>query len=275
MAILAVHGIGTQQLGRQQLVKAWAPALGDGLERALGRKVDPGPVLDIAFYGDVFLPMLPGTNKAGGHGEDVFAGLSDVEVEELAEEVAAELDPADQAAAREGVGKAYTRVPRPMQTVLRALDRRFGPSAGVLHIGVFRQVKKYLTEATLKARVDARVAQAAADCQVLLGHSLGSVVAYEYLRQHPHHRPAFITLGSPLGLRMVRERLPAGQPQVLEWTAVRDPRDPVACAGDLAGWWPGVRDRQVNNGNDAHSVLRYLSKKEAGHAIAGALSELT
>jgi len=55
---------------------------------------------------------------------------------------------------------------------------------------------------------------------------------------------------------------------------VRDPRDAVACAGDLTGFWPGISDHTVHNQSDAHSVSRYLSKEEAGSAVLAALPDL-
>ena len=58
-AIVGVHGIMNQQLGRHQLLVDWGPALADGLERAAGHQV-PIPDLDIVFYGDLFLPARPG-----------------------------------------------------------------------------------------------------------------------------------------------------------------------------------------------------------------------
>ena len=53
--ILGVHGIGQQQGGRNQLLPAWQAALDDGMERAKGYDA-PKPSLDIAYYGDIFLP---------------------------------------------------------------------------------------------------------------------------------------------------------------------------------------------------------------------------
>jgi pimeloyl-ACP methyl ester carboxylesterase len=83
--------------------------------------------------------------------------------------------------------------------LLRAVDRRFGAAAGVLYVGVLRQVRRYLTDPHLKATVDARVEAAVGErCRVLIGHSLGSLIAYEYLRQHPGHGvQLLLTLGSP------------------------------------------------------------------------------
>jgi hypothetical protein len=283
-ALVGVHGIAKQQLGRHQLRNPWARALADGMERATGHRV-PVPPCDVAFYGDLFLP--PTKDGAKGGDRDSVPGLADLAAAEVADLVSAAsevLAEDELAAAATVAAKGYTRVPLALQAVLRALDRRLGASAGVLFVAELRQVRRYLLDPVLKAEADARVAAAVTgDCRVLIGHSLGSVVALEFARQNPAHRlDLLLTLGSPLGLRMVRDRLPdpaygasAGLPgNVKAWVNLRDPRDPVACAGGLKAWWPGVRDVEVNNQSDAHAVERYLSKREAGEAVLSVAPEL-
>lgn len=279
--IVGVHGIAQQQLGRNLLVDPWSRALADGIERA-SRPPVPPPPLDIAYYGDVFLPPA-GSGKAAGNAERVLAELTDDECADLEDAARDVLTPDEIATAEDEQTKAYTRTPIPLQAFLRALDRRFGASAGVLYLGELRQVRRYLTDPALKAEVDARIdAAVLPECRILVGHSLGSVVAREYVRRHPEHRlDLMVTLGSPLGLRMIRSRLPGpdlpmdGTPaQLADWVNVRDPRDPVACAGDLRTWWQWIDERQVNNQSDAHSVTRYLAKREVGDAILRRAPEL-
>jgi hypothetical protein len=276
--LVGVHGMAQHQLGRHQLQGSWIPALADGLERALGSPADP-PQLHVAFYGDVFLPDPDRSGRKSGDGADL---LDDMDSDELPGVLAAAgeaITAQDLAAAENEVPKGWTRFPRPLQVVLQALDRRFGAAAGILYLGVLRQVRRYLCDPDIKAQVDARVEPIASDgCRVLIGHSLGSVVAYEYLRQHPGHGVVlFMTLGSPLGLRMVRSRLQVGPLDVPAWVTVRDLRDPVACAGTLQPWWPQIREADevvVDNGSDTHSVERYLSRKATGQALLRALPHL-
>lgn len=279
--LVGIHGIAKHQLGRHQLLTAWKPALGDGLERACGHPV-PLPEVDLAFYGDVYLgggDRSPSVDAATLPA-DAPAEMDDAECGDVGEELAAVVTDADVAAAEAEVEKGYTRSPRSVQVLLRAVDRRFGAAAGLLHLGVMRQVRRYLTDPELKARVDARVEEAVGtQCRVLIGHSLGSVVAYEYLRRREDHGvELLVTLGSPLGLRMVRDRLPAVEalPNI-SWVNVRDLRDPVACAGRLASWWPQLGengDVVVNNGGDAHAVERYLSREATGRVLLAALPQL-
>jgi predicted alpha/beta hydrolase family esterase len=285
--IVGVHGIAQQQLGRKQLLRDWGPALSDGVEAALGRP-PADPPFDLAFYGKVFdsrSALTKGSSSPiAGSEDELLANLSEAETAELVKDAAEALTPAEIAAAETlPPSKAYTRTPRPVQVVLRALDAKFGAAAGVFYLGAVRQVRRYLVDPEVKSQVDDIVDRAVpAACRVLVGHSLGSVVALEFLRRHPDRRmDLFVTVGSPLGLRMVRSRLPSPSfgtdslpPNVAAWVNVRDPRDPVACAGPLCRWWPGVDERVVDNEGDAHNVARYLSKIETGSAILDAVPQL-
>ncbi|WP_433041863.1 hypothetical protein [Dactylosporangium sp. CS-033363] len=272
-ALLGVHGIGQHHLGRHQLLATWRPALSDGLERAAQRRLSISQ-FDMAFYGDVYLTAEPGTAEKSADDEAVLDGADEAELAELRDAMADVVSDEDVAAAENEVSKAYTRVPRPLQVLLRAIDRRFGAAAGVLYLGVLRQVRRYLVKADVKERIDARVRESVSDeCQMLVAHSLGSVVAYEYLRQNTEHRvKTLLTVGSPLGLRMVRSRLSVAPLAVPVWSNIRDRRDPVACAGDLRSWWPQIKeDLPVDNGGNSHSVERYLSRKATGEVVLRAL----
>jgi hypothetical protein len=269
--IVGIHGMAKHQSGRNQLLPTWERALRDGLEEALGERPRFVPSLDLAFYGSVFLdePRPGDPVTMGGKPEEaLFADLGDAEMHEIvttAEEVFGTEELAD-AAGRVAMGFSY--VPAPLAAVMRTLDRRFGRAGAVLHVAVLRQVRRYLVDADTRARVDPRVVTAAGGCRVLVGHSLGSVVGYRYLQQNPGHGvDLFLTLGSPLGLRMVRDRITVGRLDVPRWVNVWDPHDPVACAGNLAQWWPQVRDETTRNGMDAHAVQRYLGKKVTGEAL--------
>jgi hypothetical protein len=284
--LVGVHGIGKQQFGRHQLLAPWSRAVADGLERAHGTAVQV-PNLDIVFYGDLVWSQPKSHFKARADAVDLLEELDDDEAADLATSAAElitdeELSNAEQAPPSKGYSRAPGRLPR----LLAALDRKFGSAAVMLFVGEFRQVRRYLRDRLIKKEVDARVREAVtADCRVLIGHSLGSVVAFEFVRNNPgQHLDLLLTVGSPLGLRMVRDRMADpghgstavwGVPgNVTHWVNVRDERDPVACAGDLTTWWPGVVDRHVVNQGNAHAAERYLSKKETGQAILAAVPEL-
>jgi pimeloyl-ACP methyl ester carboxylesterase len=68
-------------------------------------------------------------------------------------------------------------------------------------LGALRQGRRYITEPAIRADVQERVAaEIGPDTRMLVGHSLGSVVAYEAMCAHPGWPVrALVTLGSPLG----------------------------------------------------------------------------
>jgi len=284
-ALVGIHGISNQQAGRNQLLSSWRPALQDGIERASGHGVGEPP-LDIAFYGDVFLsPKTTSTNSLKAGGADPWSDINEEEARFLTEAARELLTEQEISDAEQTSSKGHLQAPLWLQALLRALDKHSGAGSAALWFFDLRQVRRYLTQQDLKETVDQAVErELSGDCRVLIGHSLGSVVAFEYVRTHPeHHLDLLLTLGSPLALKAVRRLMPdpdhgaaAGLPKnVAAWENIRDQRDPVTCAGDLRPWWPGITEAPpVNNGGNAHSVERYLSKRETGAALLQVLPDL-
>lgn len=86
---------------------------------------------------------------------------------------------------------------------------------------------------------------------VLVGHSLGSVISADILREEQQtdkfdkmHVSAFITIGSPLNLLKMRN--PMVRPFPFVWDNFYYPKDPIAVNGDLE--FPGVRNHTLSAG---------------------------
>jgi hypothetical protein len=149
-------------------------------------------------------------------------------------------------------------------------------------IRALRQVSRYLTDDSLREQALARVLDLIdTDTRVLVGHSLGSVVAYEAVhRLDQHPLPLLVTLGSPLGIRtVIYDRLrpqPPAVPSVLgRWVNLVDPDDLVAAEPDLTIGFPGPpgvlsSGYTVDNGATPHDATFYLTAGETGRAIATA-----
>lgn len=285
--VVGVHGVGKQLLGEELLRSQWGPALADGLRRAeVETGVGPGALgeagLTMAFYGDLFRP--PGQMLAVGDPAYTAADVRDgFELELLLAwwQHAAESD----AGVAPPGGDTLARSPRAAQAALRALSRSRFFSRIALRALVFdlKQVHRYLTDPELRVRARQRVQTAITpDTQVVIAHSLGSVVAYEALCALPGHGVrALVTLGSPLGMRMIFDRLqptpsPLGSwpgPEGLCWTNVADEGDVVAAVKDLRPrFGEGLQGVVVHNGSHAHDATAYLTDRLTGAAVAGGLA---
>jgi pimeloyl-ACP methyl ester carboxylesterase len=196
---------------------------------------------------------------------------------------------AEAAAGEEGVPEADARTklrtPKAVQRALNALSqsRFFAGLTERLIIGFIKQVHAYLDDDGVRAQIQARVDRVAGTgTTVLVGHSLGSVVAYEAACAHPGWDLALVTLGCPLGIRnLVFDRLrpppeggrgqfPAG---AATWTNIADTGDVVALVKRLAPLFGDrVQDLLVNNGSNAHDISPYLTAVQTGHAIAEGLA---
>lgn len=101
------------------------------------------------------------------------------------------------------------------------------------------QVTRYLREPRVRDAVQARVAeQIDESTRVLIGHSLGSVIAFEAACRPGRPLPLLVTLGSPLGLRTIvydrlRPQPPRFPEQVSRWVNVSADDDLVAVVPDL------------------------------------------
>jgi pimeloyl-ACP methyl ester carboxylesterase len=190
-------------------------------------------------------------------------------------------------------GQTLSATPSSVQAMLRLLSGLpyFGThAADRLMMGDLVQVRRFFTEDDVRAKAVGSVRECIDDdTRVVIGHSLGSVVAYEALCEAGSDSPVrtFITLGSPLGIRgLVFDRL-RPKPQadagrdvigrwpasVTTWTNVADKGDVVALVKNLSTRFGSrVTSVLVKHGAKAHDIGPYLSTKECGRALAAELA---
>ncbi|MCT7353362.1 hypothetical protein N4P33_14420 [Streptomyces sp. 15-116A] len=271
--VVCIHGIGQQYAGERQLHAAWHPAIADGQLRAGAASPLPAEDVSCVFYGDLFRPpgrtltLLDPPLRAS----DVDEGFET----ELLLALWAEAARTDESVLPPDA-RTLARTPQTVQRALNALSRsRFFASVALRSLVLdLKQVRAYLCDPAVRDAVQERVAAAVTDrTRVLVGHSLGSVVAYEALCDHPEWPVrSLLTLGSPLGIRhLVHDRLrkPGAWPGgVTAWTNIADQGDVVALVKDLR---PLFGDRVachlVHNGSHAHDATRYLNTPQAGRAV--------
>jgi hypothetical protein len=286
--ILGIHGIAQQYRGPYLLADVWLAGIRDGLFAAGHHDTARALSLEdvrVAFFGDLFRP--PGTMAATDPpytASDIRPG-SERELLTALYAAAIASDPAlrepDGAMGPGIVGMEFmlARLAR-SKTLARVAQRAF--------IRDLKQVTAFLCDQAVKQAVLGRVReQVGRDTRVVIGHSLGSVVAYEYLcLNQPGSVKLLVTVGSPLGIpNVVFDRLTpapvvgagAWPGRVAGWVNVADQDDVVALRKDLAPLFPGtlpgmrVIDRLVDNGDEPHAIDRYLSAVQTGSALGDVL----
>lgn len=171
-----------------------------------------------------------------------------------------------------------------VQALLRSADRIPGLSAGTIE-AFTRDVYVYLSRSLVRKKINATVSAAIGDGPaVVVGHSLGSVVAYDVLKPASFMAevPALITIGSPLATGPIRRTL---QPLVFpskvhRWFNAYDNRDFISLhALDKITFpvQPGIQNYAgvVNNTPNAHGISGYLSDPVVATAIFEGLSGIT
>jgi hypothetical protein len=147
------------------------------------------------------------------------------------------------------------------------------------------RVRKELRDRLLRSLEEAR---AKSDKTVIVSHSMGTMVAYDVLRNCPSCPPVdtLITLGSPLGVREVQEELIAVDAGDVDfpaatlgkWINIYDPLDPV-CGADpkLANDYRTVDGKSVtdiresNWGSWRHTITHYLAGSRLRSELTNAL----
>jgi hypothetical protein len=283
--IVGVHGVGWQLAGEDLLLQDWIPALRSGLRRGGVPETELLTQGDVAagFYGHLFRsrgrmslgePDLDADDIEPGEETDLLTAWW---------KEAARVDP-DVRGVEDDTMLATRRV---VQRALDALSHsRF--FAGLVEHALIRDLKqvcRYFSDRTIRANAIQMVANAVReDTRLIIGHSLGSVVAYEALCAHPGWQvSAFVSMGSPLGIKnLIFEKLEP-RPEndvgrwpgsVRKWVNVADKGDVVALVKRLNGRFGSeVKDIAVDNQARAHDAVPYLTAPETGEALAALLAD--
>jgi hypothetical protein len=277
--VVGVHGIAQEYEGPQSLASEWLPRLQDGVTLAGGSLAADDFVM--AYYGDMFRPAGA---MAGGFPplKEKDLNEEDAQLLELLWRKAARVDPNVPSPDAEVMG----RTPQWVKSALNALSHStfFAGLAKRVMIGTVKQVQLYFSDPTVRARAVNSVGAVVTDeTRVVIGHSLGSVVAFEAMcAAKPEWQVhTLITLGSPLGIRnLVFDRLEpppvkgrgARPASLRDWVNVAAPGDLVALVQNLAERFDGVTDVGIDTGSKAHDVKPYLTHKAVGRAVLTGLA---
>jgi len=282
MRLVVVHGRNQQFNDPAELRKKWIDAVHNGLRRNDFEQPEQLGI-GFAYYGDVWRP------------DNVLDRGERADEQELESRIARQqvVGPPD-AKLRRIAALDFLKLGK----VIGLLDEYTGFTKPILKKH-FRDVIEYLEfgnarEAILTI-VDAAI-QESEDDIVLLGHSLGSIVIYDWVMERQHSRvKGMLTFGSPLGLSAVRESLEvrhlalAFPDSVKVWYNILNPEDTVTAAEDLAPHYPSYDHRAVqdrkSDGKDIqplrgdfnapHDGFVYASSMPFGRSLRAMIEALT
>lgn len=287
--IMLVHGRDQQGIDTEVLKAQWMDALGRGAH-SLGKQV-PGH-LDVSFpyYADVLDRYTRGIPTT----EDVQARGDDQADQEF---LSFELSVADEMRKRAKISNQqlddlYGPDPHPkgpenwrwVHAVVKAIDKYGFGMSGTTIEAIMRDVYLYTSRGGVRNQIDQIVKTLLTEePTIVVGHSLGSVVAYNVLRTYTKKLqvPLFVTLGCPLAIRAVRDQLvPIGFPKppvaLAAWNNAFDTRDIVALYPlDEANFPvnPAVKnyDEVKNSTANRHGIVGYLDDPTVAGWILDAL----
>ena len=244
--VVLVHGAFNELWGPNEILGRWYPALRDGLWH-VGADISLDDV-GMAFYGDI-LRLDPDAGEMP--------------------------DPAD-LAAKAGLLDVINKTPG--LDGLASVAHAVGEAANAKLVD---QAGRFLAVGDVKAKIRERMeTQVGPDTELVIAHSLGTVVSYLVLASKPELSPALITMGSPLATPFVFGQLEpkpvdgVGQwpGSVRSWTNIHAVGDPACGGAGLASHFGDrVTDHMVDNGHRAHDPEPYLNAKVTGSAVAAAL----
>jgi hypothetical protein len=285
MRLAFVHGINNELETPASIEKTWWEALQRGWNAA-GLAAKPRPDISVGYYADllagtttsVAVEMGPGgisTGLAVGLLQEYAdaAGVSDAELAAVAAEMGLPAEAVAQGAPHEGWIVNFASV---LERIL--------PTKGKLMARLFlRQAVTYINDKVLAAQIDRKVAASIFDGKpdpvIVVAHSLGTVVTYRIHADTSSAQrdvPLFVTLGSPLGVRMFKSILPARgampTPPIGCWFNARH-RDDFVTLGraiiEQSIGFQGVQDSTEIAGDDPdrHSIAQYLSSPAVAKMI--------
>jgi hypothetical protein len=308
--IVLIHGIGQEQYAADKLEAEWLPALAGGIRTSgfpqiadlMWRERHRQGAIEarMAFYGHLFLrPDQQGIDPCELDSEQTVLAdqLAELWLRRAADRASSLKEKAT--AARElahitgTVGIEEQGYKSGIREVVKSLAKlRWFATLGMavaerLVVKSLVQVTRYMTDESVRMEVQ-RILKGliAPDTQIIIGHSLGSIIAYE--AAHHLERPLLllVTIGSPLGLDTIvyprlRPQPPVFPPRVLRWVNVADRDDFIAAEPDLTKLFSAAMPPEakfessytVENGAEPHSAVFYLTKAITGRPIGETLRD--
>ena len=296
--LVFVHGRAQEHKDSVALKAEWIEALNEGLAKSNLTLPIAEPDVRFPYYGDTLVDMVDGKSADEAAAVIVRGEIGDSEEERFARAIMREMQ------AKTGITDAQLAAVAGQDVVnrgplnwewfqgfLRAVDR-YVPHGSGNSIALFtHDVYQYLKNSITRATIDEGVASAInANVEtVVVAHSLGTVVAYNVLRQQGERLGwncvQLVTVGSPLGVSEIRKTLKGLAPIrcpscVKRWFNAMDERDVVALYPldtthfPLDPATPSIENKRDvrNKTSNRHGIAGYLDDKDVARRIYDALT---
>ncbi len=290
--LVFVHGRSQEHKDAVELKAEWISTWAEGLQKN-GLQI-PIAEADIRFpyYGDTLFDLAEGA-ATDGAAEVIIRGAFDDDDEKafmlsVIQEVRRKAEITDgqlAAVAGDEVVERGILNHEWVLGILRVLDSHLpGGSAASIALAT-HDVYQYLRNPGIRDVIETgvRTAMMPGVPTVVVGHSLGTVVAYNLLRRDGAASgwkvPLFVTVGSPLAVTAIRLALrPIAFPSCAgDWYNALDPRDVVALYPLDAAHFavnPAIENKidVYNQSENRHGIAGYLSDKDVARRIYDALN---
>lgn len=287
MKLVLIHGRSQQGKDPVALQKTWEDSFDAGLAAA-GLQRPAGLEVGFPFYGDTLdrsidelqAPLVADVVERGAAQDDAEAAFRGEFLAEIAEGAGLADDDIRENFDAEFAERGVLNW-KWVRAILQTLDK--SKKLGDLSLDLFtRDVYVYLTNRVVKRRIHEIVEpHLSGDPCVVVGHSLGSVVGYNVLLDHPHSVVRYITVGSPLGVRAIKRRLESPlrmPPRTGSWHNAMD-KDDIVSLHPLDDEHFDIEPAVVNHTgvdnptDNQHGIVGYLPDPWVARAIHEALSD--
>lgn len=285
--LVFVHGRAQENKDSIALKAEWIEAFNDGLAKSNLKLPIAETDVRFPFYGNTLYDLVSGKNAKEAATIIIRGQDSDAEEKKFLQSVMEEVRKKAGITDDELIAIAGQQVMDKgplnwewLQTVLKAIDRHVPYGSGGSIALATKDVYVYLRNKAVRDMIDSGVSAAIKPGieTVVVSHSLGTVVAYNLLRQLGEAQgwkiPLFVTLGSPLAVNEIRKSVkalaaPTQCPTCVRgWFNAMDERDVVALYPLTAGQFPlDPTNPAIENKTDVQN------KTENRHGIAGYLDD--
>jgi hypothetical protein len=304
--LVLIHGRAQEKKDSVALKAEWIEALNEGLAKNALTLPIPETAIKFPFYGDTLYDLVGGKKPDQAaqivvRGQSPRADSADsldpdekAFIQAIIEQVRQKAGITDQQMIEISGQEVFRRGVLNwewLQTILEAIDRYVPYASGASIALATYDVYQYLKNTAIRQIIDTGVSAAITPGveSVVVSHSLGTVVAYNLLRQKGQALgwkvPLFVTVGSPLGVTEIRNTVKSLSPPAqcptcaTAWFNAMDGRDVVAlypltpAQFPLSPVTPAIVNKTDvrNKTENRHGIAGYLDDKEVARKIYDAL----